>query len=196
MTVGGPLSVPKLYNAKNKTFFFFAYEAYREPRAAPTTRTVETTSAEQGLFTYIITTGWFHRLTTVNAAEHYRKSIRNSSVKPTLNSTLNSLYTGIVPQTGYTDTGCGSGDGHFNVRCLVFNEKGVNNQDRYTVRADQQMGQKNSLSFVWNRADFITSPDFLNGNQPPFIGAPWSGGQGSSREDFVGAHGPLRSAPR
>jgi len=32
---------------------------------------------------------------------------------------------------------------------------------------DQQLGQKNAIQFIWNRANFNTSPDFLNGNQPP-----------------------------
>lgn len=181
-TVGGPASIPKLYNGKNKTFFFFAYEAYREPRAAPTTRTVETPSAEQGLFTYTPTTGGSP--TTVNLLNI--GTIGNTGIKPTLNPVLAPLYSKIVPQSGYTDAGCGSGDG-INIRCLTFNESGVNNQDRYTVRMDQQLGQKNAIQFVWNRSNFNTSPDFLNGNQPPFIGAPWSGGQISSREDFVGA---------
>jgi hypothetical protein len=56
-TIGGPWYIPKIYHGRNKTFFFFAYEAYREPRASPTVRTVMTTSAEQGLFTYTPTTG-------------------------------------------------------------------------------------------------------------------------------------------
>ncbi len=30
-TIGGPWYIPKIYHGKNKTFFFFAYEAYREP---------------------------------------------------------------------------------------------------------------------------------------------------------------------
>lgn len=181
-TIGGPASIPKLYNAKNKTFFFFAYEAYREPRASPTTRTVELPSAEQGLFTYTPTTGGGP--TTVNLLNI--GTIGNTGIKPTLNATLAPLYSTIVPQSGYTNTGCASGDVN-NISCLVFNEKGLNNQDRYTVRMDQQIGQKNSVQFIWNRSNFNTSPDFLNGNQPPFIGAPWSGGQISSREDFVWA---------
>jgi hypothetical protein len=180
-TIGGPISVPKLYNGKNKTFFFFGYEAYREPRAAPTTRTVETTSAEQGLFTYTPSGG---SPTTVNLLT--LGTIGNTGIKPTLNPTLAPLYSTIVPQSGYTDAGCSAGDG-INIRCLSFNESGVNNQDRYTVRGDQQLGQRNAISFIWNRANFNTSPDFLNSNQPPFIGAPWSGGQISSREDFVWA---------
>jgi hypothetical protein len=179
-TIGGPASIPHLYNAKNKTFFFFAYEAYREPRASPTTRTVMTPSAEQGLFTY--TPSGSGAPVTVNLLNI--GTIGATGVRPTLNPVLSALYSKIVPQSGFTDTGCGSGDG-INIRCLVFNESGVNNQDRWTVRMDQQIGQRNSLQFVWNRANFNTSPDFLNSNQPPFLGSPWSGGQVSSREDFV-----------
>ncbi len=180
-TIGGPASIPKLYNGKNKTFFFFAYEAYREPRSSPTIRTVETPSAEQGLFTYTPSGG---SPTTVNLLNI--GTIGNTGIKPAINPQSFPIYTSVVPQSGYTDAGCSSGDG-VNIRCLSFNEAGVNNQDRYTVRMDQQLGQKNSIQFIWNRANFNTSPDFLNGNQPPFIGAPWSGGQISAREDFVGA---------
>ncbi len=181
-TVGGPASIPKLYNAKNKTFFFFAYEAYREPRASPTERTVETPSAEQGLFTYTPTTGGGP--VTVNLLNI--GTIGTTGIKPVINPQSFPVYTSIVPQSGYTDAGCGSGDG-INVRCLSFNESGVNNQDRYTIRMDQQLGQRNAIQFIWNRSNYNTSPDFLNSNQPPFIGAPWSGGQISSREDFVWA---------
>ncbi len=33
-TVGGPVVIPKLYNGKNKTFFFVAYEAFRNHAGA------------------------------------------------------------------------------------------------------------------------------------------------------------------
>ena len=181
-TIGGPASIPKLYNGKNKTFFFFAYEAYREPRAQPRERTVETPSAEQGLFTYTPTTGGGP--VTVNLLNV--GTIGNTGIKPVINSQSFPVYTTVVPQSGYTDAGCGSGDG-VNIRCLSFNLAGVNNQDRYTVRMDQQLGQKNAIQFIWNRANYNTSPDFLNSNEPQFIGAPWSGGQISAREDLVWA---------
>lgn len=32
-TVGGPLSIPKIYDARNKTFFFFNYEGFQQRRA-------------------------------------------------------------------------------------------------------------------------------------------------------------------
>jgi hypothetical protein len=180
-TIGGPASIPKLYNAKNKTFFFFSYQAYREPRAAATVRTVEEPGAEQGLFTYTPTGG---SPTTVNLLNI--GTLGNSGIKPTINPVLGPLYTGIVPQSGYTNAGCAGGDAA-NLSCLSFNEKGINNQDYYTVRMDEQLGQRNTFQFIYNRANYNTSPDFLNSNQPPFLDSPWSGGQISTRSTFTWA---------
>ncbi len=180
-TGGGPVVIPKLYHGKNRTFVFGSYEAYREPRAAPTTRTVMTTSAEQGLFTYTPSGG---TPTTVNLLNI--GTIGSTGKAPQINALTMGIYKSLVPQSGYTDSGCGSGDG-VNIRCLAFNETGVNNIDQYTLRVDHQLTAKHGLEFVWNQADYNTAPDFLNGNQPPFIGAPWSGGQQSRRQVFVWA---------
>jgi hypothetical protein len=181
-TIGGPVYIPKLYHGKNKTFFFFAYEAYREPRSQPRTRTVMTTGAEAGNFTYTPTTGGGP--VTVNLLN--TGTIGNTGQKPVVNNSVMSIYQKYVPQSGYTDAGCGSGDG-INVRCIALNLGGVNNQDRYTVRADHQLTSKHSIEFVFNEAKFNTSPDFLNSNEPAFPGAPWSGGQISTRQVFVWA---------
>jgi hypothetical protein len=34
-SVGGPIWIPKLYNGRNKSFFFFNYEGYREGTPLP-----------------------------------------------------------------------------------------------------------------------------------------------------------------
>jgi Carboxypeptidase regulatory-like domain len=49
-TVGGPLLIPKLYNGKSRTFFFFDYEGSRQESATTTTRTVPTERQLQGDF--------------------------------------------------------------------------------------------------------------------------------------------------
>ncbi len=33
-TIGGPVVIPKVYNGKNKTYFFFSYEGYRFPQTS------------------------------------------------------------------------------------------------------------------------------------------------------------------
>jgi len=50
-SVGGPMWFPKLYNGKNRTFFFFSYEAFRNRDGANgTTRTVPTAEMYDGDF--------------------------------------------------------------------------------------------------------------------------------------------------
>jgi hypothetical protein len=47
LTFGGPVRIPYLYNGKDKTFFFFSWEQYRQKNGGTTTSTVPT-SAELG----------------------------------------------------------------------------------------------------------------------------------------------------
>jgi Carboxypeptidase regulatory-like domain/TonB dependent receptor len=47
-TVGGPVSIPKLYNGKDKTFFFAAFEAYRVRETAQNQQAVVASPAMRG----------------------------------------------------------------------------------------------------------------------------------------------------
>ncbi|WP_031500308.1 TonB-dependent receptor [Bryobacter aggregatus] len=49
-TLGGPILIPKIYNGRNRTFFFTDYEAFRESALAPTTFTVPTALERTGDF--------------------------------------------------------------------------------------------------------------------------------------------------
>jgi hypothetical protein len=54
-TLGGPLSIPKVYNGKNKTFFFWNYEQYRENTHVNNTATVPIQAYRDGNFAPLIT---------------------------------------------------------------------------------------------------------------------------------------------
>jgi hypothetical protein len=55
-TIGGPVWLPKLYNGKNKTFFFFSYEGFRNRNGATNaTQTVPTAEMYNGDFTNWVT---------------------------------------------------------------------------------------------------------------------------------------------
>jgi hypothetical protein len=56
-TLGGPVIIPKLYNGKNKTFFFFAYEEFLEGTAYDFVDTVPTTAMRSGNFSAISPNG-------------------------------------------------------------------------------------------------------------------------------------------
>jgi hypothetical protein len=56
-TLGGPVIIPKLYNGKNKTFFFFAYEEYLENNQLTFNDTVPTPAFLNGDFSAISPNG-------------------------------------------------------------------------------------------------------------------------------------------
>lgn len=54
-SIGGPVVIPKLYNGKEHTFFFFSYEGLRQTQQSTTTQTVPTLAMHQGDFTGLTT---------------------------------------------------------------------------------------------------------------------------------------------
>ncbi len=56
-TLGGPISIPKLYNGKNRTFFFWAYEEYRLTQLFTFNDTVPTNAFRTGDFSAVSPNG-------------------------------------------------------------------------------------------------------------------------------------------
>lgn len=55
MTVGGPVLFPKLFNGRNKLFFFFGAEGIRQSEPEPTFSTVPTAAQRNGDFSQLLT---------------------------------------------------------------------------------------------------------------------------------------------
>jgi hypothetical protein len=55
-TFGGPVRIPKLYDGRDKTFFFFSWEQYRQTQGSTITSTVPTDAERQGDFSSLLTT--------------------------------------------------------------------------------------------------------------------------------------------
>jgi hypothetical protein len=50
--VGGPIVIPKLYNGKNKTFFYIGYQRLHEKKVAQVDATTPTQELKNGIFTF------------------------------------------------------------------------------------------------------------------------------------------------
>ncbi len=57
LTAGAPVILPKLYNGKNKLFWFFAYEGLKDNTPTPTTTTVPTMAERQGNLSQLLGLG-------------------------------------------------------------------------------------------------------------------------------------------
>lgn len=57
LTAGGPLVAPKLFNGRNKVFWFFAWEAIHQPSGSAATRTTATSAEKAGDFSALLALG-------------------------------------------------------------------------------------------------------------------------------------------
>ena len=55
--MGGPVLVPHLYNGRDKTFFFFSWEQYRQTQGGSNTSTVPTAKERTGDFSEFLGAG-------------------------------------------------------------------------------------------------------------------------------------------
>lgn len=190
INAGGPVYIPGVYEQRDKTFVFGNYEALREPLSRSRTRTVMSQSARTGDFTYVptctaatcpagVTPGVAR---TVNLLP--LGTIGSTGIAPSINAALMAYYNNFVPAPN-TDSGCGNGD-TVNIRCFQFNLPGRSDQGRWTIRGDHNLTANHSIEFVFNRANFNSNPDLLNGIEPNFPTSP-GGAQTSKREVWAWA---------
>jgi hypothetical protein len=66
LTVGGPIMIPKVYDGRDKMFFFFAYEGLKDSQPVNTTTTVPTASEKTGDFSQLLAAGCTGGAYTVN----------------------------------------------------------------------------------------------------------------------------------
>ncbi len=178
LSASGPVWLPKKifgpasFDGRNKSFWFLAYEGFRQPSTLIATRSVLTPEARQGLFRYVGADG---QLKTVNLYTIGNFKTANPVTKALLDET---------PLPNVTTTGDG-----LNIAGFRFNIKVRNNNDRWTGRFDQVLTEASRIGthkveFVIRSGNFLTTPDTTE----PFPGGPNAPVQSSSLVPVVALH--------
>lgn len=145
-SVGGPIVIPKLYDGKNRTFFFFAYERFSLRRASQQLMYVPTMAMRQGDFSGLINNaGVLQQLydpsTTQGAAMNYsRLPFSNNQIPITRISPLARTLLAATP----TPTSADNPMVNFNLNGQNPTTQTVPN---YTVRLDHVFNEKNRVYF-------------------------------------------------
>jgi hypothetical protein len=165
VAVGGPMIFPRfgeggpaIYNGRNKSFWFFSYEGFREPFSVTRNRTVLTPQARQGIYRYTGANGQEQPLNILSIGNF---TTPNSITTALLNS---------MPLPNNTEVGDG-----LNTAGYRFNANGSQPNDKFVGRFDQQLLENSSLGshkleFVVNHAKFLLKPDTFNSLDAPFPG--------------------------
>ncbi|HEY7391964.1 MAG TPA: TonB-dependent receptor [Bryobacteraceae bacterium] len=170
-TLGGPIIIPKIYNGRDKTFFFFAYEQYLEGSQYNFTDTVPTAAMRAGDFSALSANGTcalcaangiptaplgrdpagnpiyaneiFDPSTRAVAAngQGYALPFANNVIPSSRFNASSLAFQNLFPQPQNGN--------------LIGNYDGTISGGRYSaipaLKADQIISQKDKLSFYWSR---------------------------------------------
>ncbi len=201
--VGGPISFPKLFDGKDKAFFFVNYEEYRLPERASRTRTILSPSAQAGIYRFFASAvpGGLTPATTCaptgqTGSNAFLCSTNVFTLVAATGTDCDHITAGNQPCLTTPDPtvtallgqirGAVSGfqitpQANPNVEQVSFVNTG--GQKRYfpTVRFDFNLTKNHHLENIWNYQYFTGLVDFLNNVDPAFPGFPNQGFQGSNR---------------
>ncbi len=169
-TVGGPVWIPKVYNGRNKTFFFFGWENFiQDNYVLPSPISVPTSAYQSGNFASAITAAGNKNLgtdpmgNTVFANEIFDPLTRQ--VAPNGQIVTTPFNGNLIPPTRldkvslamqalYPSPVCIAG-GTCNVNSVINNYQNTEYTHRSTfipsLKLDQNIGAKDKVSFYWSR---------------------------------------------
>ncbi len=182
--LGGPLPFPHfgeggpVFNSgKDRLFFFFNYEQFRQPESLSRTRTVLTPQAQAGNFSYIA--GGVTR--TANLFSIAAANNQLATPDPTVSSVLSRIRAATGTTGTLTPIANDPNRQNFN-----FTPGGGQVRKFLALRFDGNINKSNSAELVINRQNFASIVDFLNNTDAPFPGFP-TFSQGSDRLSIAAA---------
>ena len=182
-TVGGPVYLPKIYDGRNRTFFFASYQGFRNRAGTsnPVYMTVPTPANLQGDFSTWTRNGKFVQIydpasTMPKAGGGYERNlfpgnrIDLSRFDDVAKNFLKVLPAGLKPNTDPRARGLLDAD----VQNFVRSEgSSVNPWNKGSLRADHQLGSANRFTYLYlegRQADEF-GPDGPTGILPPLNGS-------------------------
>lgn len=155
--IGGPIIIPKLFNGRDRAFFFVNYEEFQLPQTYNADRTVLTDDARQGIFTYKESTGAIRR---VNLFQIAGARGFPSTPDPQIATALNLIRA--VQGDGTLRSRIETAN-DYNRLALTFQDPGRNTRRFPTTRLDFKITKDHHLEFVHNYQHYFSLPDGVNG---------------------------------
>jgi hypothetical protein len=140
---GGPIWIPKIYNGKNRSFFYAAYEAYRQRTSSEGGTLGPTAAMRGGDFSAVGATIYNPFSTTYDATTntYSRTPFAGNIIPSNLISPIASAYQSLVPQAGAL----------LNGNNIYIPERSSTNQDTGSIRADQYIRNSDQLMFRYSQ---------------------------------------------
>ncbi len=158
--VGGPIILPKLFNERDKAFFFINMEQFVLPQTFGVSRTVLTDEARQGIFRYRDSAGAIRNINLLQiAARGAGGRTYPNTVDPITANALNLINT--AAQKGVLRDRI-STNSDYNRLNLSFVDPARNIRRFPTIRLDFNVTERHHVELVHNYQHYFSQPDGVN----------------------------------
>jgi len=141
-SIGGPVFIPKVYDGRNRTFFFFTYTRDLRPESfGMTSSTVATALQKQGIFTELPTTIYDPNTTTVVNGTTVRTPYANNTIPTSQWSKVSSKLVALIPNAN----GAGLSNNY------MFANTSAYKNDIWSLKLDHAFRPTNRISFFLQR---------------------------------------------
>ena len=189
---GGPITIPKLFNGKDRAFFFVNYEEFRLPeKSSPRTRTILNPDAQNGWFQYTTSNASYAAAPPANVTctgsgpfvcrANVFTLAANAGLPNTPDSTIAALLASERSSLSGVATIKDVGGNTPMLQQATFFNPGGQTRKFPVVRFDFNVTKKHHIEEIWNYQIFDSAVDFLNSADPAFPGFPNFGSQDSIR---------------
>jgi len=183
-TFGGPVWIPKLYNGRNRTFFFFSYERFKEDQDITFTDNLPNAQYQAGNFSAISPNGGAAFNTTLGVTptslvnDALGRPVYANAIYDPLSRTTTSAGVGIanvfpgniIPASRFSPVAVAIQGllPKLSNSNLYNNYNGYNLGERITdipsIKVDQSIGAKQKLSFYYHHTNTAAQFTLPNGN--------------------------------
>jgi hypothetical protein len=182
-TLGGPVVLPKLYNGRNKTFFYFAYEGFRNRIGQNgSILSIPTPEMYQGDFSKLVgANGALIPIYDPNTTQpnssgsgFVRQPFANNQIPVGSFSTISKQFLGLISTVAPNRPGLVPGTpGYVRNNYVVNNGSTTSPTNKTSIKGDQNFGDKHHIAFFYNRSSYDLQP---GPSGPPGLPVPlWNG---------------------
>ena len=188
VTAGGPVWIPKVYHGKDKTFWFFSYEGFRNRAGAtPTPYSVPPTEFYSGdLHNYVNGSGQMYQIydpasTTLVNGSYVRTPFANNQIPQSrIDPISQSIINYVKPLMAPNVPGLVPGTSAYVRNNYISAGSSISPNNKYSIKGDQVLTSKQRISFFFERT---REQDLYGATGAPGLPSPLAGNPGYNRSD-------------
>jgi len=188
VTVGGPVWLPKIYHGRDKTFFFFSYEGFRNRAGAtPTPYSVPPPEFYTGdLHNFVNASGQMYQIydpatTTLVNGSYVRTPFPNNQIPVSrIDPISEEIIKYVQPLISPNAAGIVPGAYSYVRNNYISAGSSISPNNKYSIKGDQVLTSKQRISFFFERT---REQDLFGPTGAPGLPAPLSGSPGYNRSD-------------